>query len=274
MGSGSGRFARSARRTISSVGEVIDLHSHILPGLDDGVATIEEARELARAALAEGVTAIAATPHVREDYPTTPEQMEAGVAALRADFAREAIDLELLHGGEIDLEALGGLSVDDVRRFTLAQSGRYLLVEFPYYGWPLSLEATVFELGLEGIVPILAHPERTAEVQSAPERLRPLVDAGALVQITAAAFDGRLGRGSQRTATELLRLGLAHVLASDAHGSRVRRVGLAAARDSLGDAELARYLTQTAPRAIAAGEPLPPRPAPARRARRLFRHGA
>jgi protein-tyrosine phosphatase len=253
--------------------DVIDLHSHILPGLDDGVATIEEARELARAALADGVTGIAATPHVREDHPTTPEQMEAGVAALRADFARQAIDLEVLHGGEIDLEALRGLSVDDVRRFTLAQTGRYLLVEFPYYGWPLSLETTVFELGLDGVVPILAHPERTAEVQSAPERLRPLVDAGALVQITAAALDGRLGHTSQRTAKELLRLGLAHVLASDAHRSNVRRVGLAAARRSVGDEELARYLTEAAPGAIAAGAPLPPRPAPARQPRRLFRHG-
>ena len=259
---------------MSSVVGVIDLHSHILPGLDDGVATIEEARELARAAIAEGVTAIAATPHVREDYPTTPEQMEAGVLALRADFARQAIDLEVLHGGEIDLETLRGMTGDDIRRFTLGQTGRYLLVEFPYYGWPLSLVDTVFELGLDGVVPILAHPERTAEVQSSPGRLRPLVDAGALVQITAAALDGRLGHLSQRTARELLRLGLAHLLASDAHGSTVRRVGLASARDSLGNDELSLYLTQSAPRAIADGEPLPPRPAPVRQPRRLFRRGA
>jgi len=253
---------------------VIDLHSHILPALDDGVATIEEARALGRAAAAEGVTAIAATPHVRADYPTTPEQMEAGVAALRADFAEQAIDIDVLHGGEIDLEMLRSLSVEDVRRFTLAQTGRYLLLEFPYYGWPLSLESTVFELGLEGVVPVLAHPERTAEVQSAPERLRPLVEAGALVQITAASLDGRLGHVSQRTAKELLRLGLAHVVASDAHASTLRRGGLASARESLGDDELSRYLTRSAPSAIAAGQPLPPRPAPVRKPRRLFRHGA
>src|SRR5277367_6032368 len=109
----------------SSVGDVIDLHSHILPGLDDGVATIEEARELARAALAEGVTAIAATPHVREDYPTTPEQMEAGVAALRADFAEQGIALEVLHGGELDLEFLTTLPDEELRRFTIGQTGRY-----------------------------------------------------------------------------------------------------------------------------------------------------
>jgi len=253
---------------------VIDLHSHILPGLDDGVATIEEARELARAAVAEGVTAIAATPHVRADYPTTPEQMEAGVAALRDDFAREAIALEVLHGGEIDLEMLRSLSVEDVRRFTIGQTGRYLLVEFPYHGWPLALETIVFELGLEGVIPVLAHPERTAEVQSAPERLRPLVQAGALVQITAAALDGRLGQTSRRTARELLRLGLAHVLASDAHGRNVRSVGLARARNAVGDAELSRYLTRSAPGAIAAGETLPGRPTPTRSPRRLFRHGA
>jgi protein-tyrosine phosphatase len=252
---------------------VIDLHSHILPGVDDGVATIEEARELARAAVVEGVTRIAATPHVRDDYPTTPEQMEAGVAALRADFAEQAIDLEVLHGGEIDLATLRSLPNDCIRRFTLGQTGRYLLVEFPYRGWPLSLEATVFELALDGIAPVLAHPERSAEVQSEPERLRPFVEAGALVQITAASLDGRLGHTSYRTAKELLRLGLAHLLASDAHSATIRSVGFARARDSLGDDELSRYLTESAPTAIAAGEPLPPRPALARKPRHLFGRG-
>jgi protein-tyrosine phosphatase len=248
---------------------VIDLHSHILPGIDDGSSTIEEARKAARAAVAEGVTAIAATPHVRHDYPTTPERMEAGVAALRADFAEQEIELEVLHGGEVDLEMLRSLTHDAIRRFTLGQTGRYLLLEFPYRGWPLSLEATVFELDLGGVKPVLAHPERNAEVQSDPERLRPLVSAGALVQITAASLEGGLGRGPQRAARALLELGLAHVLASDAHGPSVRRAGLADARGLVGDEALAWYLTESVPAAVAAGE-TPPAPPGPRSGRRRF----
>ncbi|MGH3041432.1 MAG: CpsB/CapC family capsule biosynthesis tyrosine phosphatase, partial [Gaiellaceae bacterium] len=111
---------------------MIDLHSHILPGLDDGSRTVEDARALARRAAQDGVTAIAATPHVRSDYPTRPEEMERGVLKLREDFLEHGIHVEVLHGGELDLVALGSLDDDDLRRFSLARSGRYLLLEFPY----------------------------------------------------------------------------------------------------------------------------------------------
>jgi len=246
---------------------VIDLHSHVLPGLDDGARTIEDSRELASKAASEGITAIAATPHVRHDYPTTPDRMEAEVAALRRDFSEQGIPVEILHGGELDLQAMRALSQDDLRRFTIAQNGRYLLVEFPYRGWPLDLEQTLFDLALSGFAPILAHPERNAEVQAEPGRLSPFVDRGGLVQITAASLDGRIGRRSRQAAQELIEAGLAHILASDAHLPEIREVGLAAAAEALDD-ELARYLTQAAPSAIVAGEAVPP--PPARRRRRRF----
>ena len=115
---------------------MIDLHSHILPGLDDGSRTVEDARALARRAAEDGVTAIAATPHVRSDYPTRAEEMERGVSRLREDFLAEGIDVEVLPGGEIDLGMLASLGDDGLRRFTLAQSGRYLLLEFPYTDSP------------------------------------------------------------------------------------------------------------------------------------------
>jgi protein-tyrosine phosphatase len=243
---------------------MIDLHSHILPGLDDGSRTVEDARELARRAAADGVTAIAATPHVRADYPTRPGEMEHGVLRLREDFLEQGIDVEILHGGEIDLGILPGLDGDDLRRFTLAQSGTYLLVEFPYSGWPAGLEETVYALGLRGLVPVLAHPERNRTVQSDPGRLAEAVRLGALVQLTAASVDGRIGRSAQKAAGRLLELGLAHVLASDAHTPEIREAGLGAAAGSL-EEELARFLTAEAPGAIVAGEPVP---APPRRARR------
>jgi protein-tyrosine phosphatase len=252
---------------------MIDLHAHILPGLDDGVSTVEEARELARRAVADGITAIAATPHVRDDYPTTPAQMEAAVRDLRRELRVADIAVEILPGGEIALDRLGLLDREDLLRFSLAQSGRYLLVEFPYVGWPLALETSLWKVRAAGLVPIVAHPERNREVQERPDLLAPLVAAGTLVQVTAASLDGRLGRSSQRTAVALLKDGTAHLIASDAHGSAIREAGLADAFAAVGDVQLARYLTDEVPAAIVAGDALPIRPVRTR-TRRLSRRRA
>jgi len=247
---------------------MIDLHAHLLPGIDDGAQTLEESRAIARAAVTDGVDAIAATPHVRSDFPTTVEQMERGVAELRADFDREGIPVQVLHGGEIDLEALRGLEAETVRRFTLAQTGVHLLLEFPYSGWPLGLDQEIFSLRAAGLSPLLAHPERNAEVQARPERLEELVRLGASVQITAASLEGRLGKPSREASFRLLELGLVDVLASDLHTPAVREARLGAAVEALKDPGLARHLTEDAPRAIVAGEDLPARPPYRRRKRR------
>lgn len=237
---------------------MIDLHSHILPGLDDGVRTIEDALELARAAAAEGVEAIAATPHVRADYPTTPAQMERGVADLAAALEQAGVGLRVLRGGELDLEWLSRLEPDEVQRFTLGGSGRYVLLEFPYAGWPIALLPTIARLGSAGLTPLLAHPERNSSVQERPERLAAAIGAGALAQVTSASLEGRLGRRAQAAARRLLELGLVDVIASDSHGAEVRSFGLRAAAESLDDPGLARYLTVEAPAAIVAGRPLEP----------------
>ena len=240
---------------------MIDLHSHILPGLDDGAQTIEQSRELARTAAAEGVTVIAATPHVRADYPTPPAEMERGVQELRRDFRDQSIEVEVLYGGELDLHRLTLLDDDDLRRFTLAQNGRYALVEFPYSGWPLSVEAAVWSLHSLGIEPVFAHPERNRTVQERPERLARLLQVGGAVQVTAASLDGRIGRSARATAERLLRMGIVHVIASDAHTPEVREAGLARAAEAVGDRGLARFLTEEAPAAIVAGDALPDPPA-------------
>jgi protein-tyrosine phosphatase len=252
-----------------TTGEVIDLHTHILPGIDDGVASIEDACELARRSVLDGVTAIAATPHVRDDYPTTAAQMETAVSALRDELRAAGIAVEILPGAEIALDRLDALDQDELLRFSLAQSRRYLLIEFPYVGWPLALETSLWKVRAAGLVPMIAHPERNREVQERPDRLAPIVAAGALVQITAASLDGRLGTSSRRAARALLAKGIAHVLASDAHGTDVREAGLADAVAAVGDAALARYLTEDVPAAVVAGDAVPP--PPARQSRRLWR---
>ena len=247
---------------------MIDLHSHVLPGLDDGAASLEEGLAILRAAAADGIVRIAATPHVRADYPTAPEAMERGVRELNAAARAAGVPVEVLPGGELDLAFAAGLDDGALARFGLGGNPSLLLLECPYHGWPLDLRDFVFRLEVRGFAAVLAHPERNPDVQGDPELLRPLVEAGVLVQITAASLDGRLGPRPLRASRTLLDAGLVHLLASDAHAPQVREVGLTAAAAAAGDEALARWLTQDVPAALVAGAALPARPA--RRTRRRF----
>src|SRR5438477_11556622 len=176
------------------VESVIDLHTHVLPGLDDGARSLAEARAMALDAAAQGVSVLAATPHVRDDYPTTPEAIEDAVAELRDDFAEQGIPVEVLHGAEVALDLLWMIPPEDLHRFTIAQNGRYLLLEVPYRGWPLAFESAVVRLLELGVTPLLAHPERNPEVQDRPDRVRAVVEAGALLPVTAASLEGSRDR--------------------------------------------------------------------------------
>lgn len=244
---------------------MVDLHTHVLPGLDDGSATLDESLDFARAAVADGIAVLAATPHVRDDYPTTPDEMERALAAVRTAVVEAGIALDVRGGGEIALERLAELDGHARARFGLAGNPAYLLLEFPYVGWPLGLPDEVFRLRASGVTPVVGHPERNTEVQREPERLRPLVEAGALVQLTAASVDGRLGRRCRDAAFGLLDAELAHLVASDGHGPAIREVGLSAAAAAVADRGLAEWLVEGVPGAIADGDPLPERPASAPR---------
>ncbi len=239
---------------------MIDLHSHILRGIDDGPRTMEESLEIARAAVADGIRAIAGTPHVRDDWPTDAGVMEYRVAELRSELEQAGIDLDIRPGGEIAHEWLARLPPQELRRFALGGNPRYLLVETPYYGWPLGLADQLFALRASGITPVLAHPERNAEVQSRPDRLVQLVEGGVLVQVTAASVDGRIGKRAQECGLGLVRDELAHLLASDAHHAPVRAIGMSAATKAVGGGALADWLTWDVPAAILGDTPIPPRP--------------
>lgn len=246
---------------------MIDLHSHVLPGLDDGAADLDEAVAICRAAAGDGITVLAATPHVRHDYPTTPDEMEARLAevcAAAGDLVR------LVPGGELDLAELARPR-DELLRFALAGNPRYLLVETPYIGWPLDLADQLFRLRASGLTPVLAHPERNADVQGRPELLEPIVAGGTLVQLTAASVDGRLGRTAQRCCETLIERELVHLIASDAHAPSVRAIGMSSAAEAVRDDALARWLTHDVPRAIVENEQLPPRPRADRPRRRWLR---
>lgn len=239
---------------------MIDLHSHVLPGIDDGAEDIEGSLEIARAAVADGITVLAATPHVRDDYPTDAATMERLLLEVQAAVAAAGLPLRVVGGGELSLDMAALLPFDEIRRFGLGGNPRYALVETPYAGWPLDVANRLYELRSNDITPVLAHPERNADVQAHPDRLEPLVEAGALVQVTAASLDGRLGRRARATGLLLVERGLAHLVASDAHAGSVRQIGMTAARAAIGDPVLADWLTVEVPGAILRGEALPPRP--------------
>jgi protein-tyrosine phosphatase len=242
------------------LGSVVDLHSHILPGIDDGARSFEESVEIAIAATRDGTTVMAATPHVRDDFPTAATTMERLVLELNATLREKGVGLQVLGGAEIAIPRLQTLSEDELRVFGLAGNPRYLLVEFPYTGWPLSLEAEIWKFGERGITLVLAHPERNPEVQFDPARIAPFVAAGALVQLTAASIDGRLGRHNKRTAHRLIAAECAHLIASDAHWPGLRRVGVSSAAAAVRDSRLANWLVQEVPAAIVQDVPIPNRP--------------
>ena len=237
---------------------MIDLHAHILPGLDDGPATAEAAVVMARAAVASGTRALATTSHVNHGFGLGPADLVPARAALAERLAAEGVELELLAGAEIAPDRLPGLDDDDLRALTLG-GGPYLLLECPLSPVAAGMELVVADLQRRGFGVLLAHPERSPSLQREPGLLGALVERGALAQVTTGSLTGRFGERARRASEEMLRRGLVHVLASDAHDVVERPPDLRATGDAL-DPRHAEWMTSAAPGAIVAGRPLPERP--------------
>jgi protein-tyrosine phosphatase len=243
---------------------VIDLHSHILPGLDDGPATLEGSLDLARAAVAAGTRTILATPHINDDARIDAPRIAAGLEQLRPALAEAGIPLEVLPGGEIAIWRLVDFDDEALRGFALG-GGPYVLVESPFSPVVGDFEPMVLDLHARGHRVLLAHPERCPAFQRDPSRLERLVAAGVLVQVTAGSMLGAFGSTVRRFTTGLLRDGLVHVVASDAHDAQRRPPGLrdgfaSLERELPGIGEHEQWLTEAVPRAVLEGAPLPPRP--------------
>jgi protein-tyrosine phosphatase len=243
---------------------VIDLHSHILPGLDDGPRTLDGSLALARAAVASGTRTLLATPHINDDPSIDAERVADGLAELRPALAAAGIPLEVLPGGEIAIWRLVDLDDDTLRGFALG-GGPYLLVESPFSPVAGDFESIVLDLLARGHRVLLAHPERCPAFQRDPSRLERLVAGGVLVQVTAESMRGAFGTTVRRFTAQLLREGIAHVVASDAHDAVKRPPGLAAgfaalARELPGLDAQREWMTELAPRAILDDTALPQRP--------------
>lgn len=246
---------------------MIDLHNHLLPGLDDGPATIDDALEMARAAVAAGVTTMACTPHVAAKYPNRSREILAGVDRLKIELRQAEIDLQVVSGAEISTEVIGHLNDDELRALSLDGSG-WLLLEAPFAGWPVRLPALIGDLEMRGFRVLFAHPERAEAIQHSPDRLRDLVGRGALVQANASSLTGDHGKLVAQTAKLLVRNELVHILASDAHSATWRPPGLVeglavAARELGVWPEQLEWMVDAGPRQILSGDVVrPPRLAP------------
>jgi protein-tyrosine phosphatase len=238
---------------------VIDLHCHILPGIDDGALDLDDSLAMARVAAADGIETIAATPHIRHDHDVHIPELTGRVEEVNTELARHDVPVEIVSGGEVAETALDGLDQDELRAVSLGGGGWILLEPRP---GPLgdSLRDAVVSLRESGFEALIAHPERHLS-HDMLDRIRGLVDAGALIQCTAAYLvSGNARRGMLALAV----VGLVHVLASDAHsshGGRPLRIsdGLAV----LGQVELLSphldWIAQEAPARILRGErPAPP----------------
>jgi len=251
---------------------MIDLHAHILPGLDDGPPSVEDAIAMARVASAAGTRAIATTAHIDNRFGLSPADLAAARDALAARLADEGIGIELLAGGEIAPARLADLDDETLRGLTLG-GGPYVLLECPLSPGDSGLDLMVADLQRRGFGVLLGHPERSPALIRDLGRLAALTSRGALAQVTTGSLAGAFGQTVQRAATAMLEQGLVHVLASDAHDA-VRRSPDLRAGHALDDAQLA-WMTAEAPAAIVAGRPLPERPPlPRRRGFRLTRRRA
>lgn len=248
---------------------VIDLHSHLLPGLDDGPAAVGESLEMARAAAADGITCAVATPHVDHGYGIAPAAILAAAIALRTALREADVDLEVLTGGEVTVTRLPELSDPELSAVALGRSS-WVLLECPLRPAREALDRGVFELSLRGYRPLLAHPERSPDLQRDPDRVAKLVDRGALCSVSAGALVGSFGSTVRKFAFRLLAEGLVHNIASDAHDPHRRPLVLGAARDVAAEREgpeVARWLVEDVPNALLEGAE-PPAPPAGRRAGR------
>jgi protein-tyrosine phosphatase len=255
---------------------MVDLHCHLLPGLDDGAKTIEDSLAMVEDATADRITHVVATPHASSAYPFDYKKVSAAAEELRAKLEGRLI---LATGCDFHLNPENLAAVrKDPRPFCINQKD-YLLVEFNEFSIPPSVDQTLHELQLAGIRPIITHPERNGILRTHPERLRKWIGLGCHVQITAGSLTGVFGAGPKEQAWNWLASGQVHFVSSDAHNSGRRPLKLRFAYDAVAGQfgeEMARSLLLENPLAAFEGRPLPyvpdfaPTPEPRKRKRFFF----
>lgn len=239
---------------------MIDLHAHILPGLDDGAVDMDEAIRMCRVAESDGIDTIVATPHTGNGvYMNGRDCILAAVADLNRRLREEGMSVKILPGADVHVnhDMAGMLAAGNA--MTVNDRGRFMMVELPHHMIPPNFQDWIFALKLKGITPIITHPERNLSIKKHMEELHAWVKLGALVQITAMSLTGHFGDGARQSAREMLKGNLVHFIATDAHSVKHRPPVLSRARDAaaklIGETE-ADHLVVTNPRSILEGKPV------------------
>ncbi|MBH0230739.1 tyrosine-protein phosphatase [Halobacillus yeomjeoni] len=202
---------------------MIDIHSHILPGVDDGAQTIEESIQMAEAAVADGIDTIIATPHHKNGvYNNFKHDIILQVGELNRQLKDKNIPLTVLPGQETRVygEFIEGLERNEV--LTLNEDTNYVFVEFPSASVPRYVSQLLFDIQLAGYQPVIVHPERNKQIMENPDVLYSLVKKGAFTQVTAGSVCGHFGKKIKKFSHQLLEHNLAHLVASDAHNTSKR----------------------------------------------------
>jgi protein-tyrosine phosphatase len=258
---------RQAQATkLSQAVKMIDLHCHILPGIDDGAANISVSIEMARAFVADGVSVVACTPHILPGlYANSGPQIRVATAELQQTLSSEGVPLQLVTGADNHITPDFVAALSSGHLLSLADT-RYVLVEPPHHIAPPRMEVLFFNLVMAGYVPILTHPERLTWIKSHYQTIKQLLHAGVWMQLTAGSLAGAFGRNAQYWSERMLDEGCVHLLATDAHDVNRRppnlRQGRELASKRVGDNE-AEHLVVTRPRGVLLNDlpsKLPPPP--------------
>jgi protein-tyrosine phosphatase len=235
---------------------MIDIHCHILPGLDDGPRTMDDALAMARMAVGDGIHTLVASTHITPGiYDNSPDGIIAAAEAFRDCLNREEIPLRIIPGAEVRMTP--ELIDPDDRCLRINRDTPYFLFEFPFDIVPPGSERLAEALLGKGWVPVIPHPERNRELQRRPEKLDPFLKMGCLVQITAMSLTGGFGPLPQTIAERFVTEGRAHLIATDAHNTERRPPILSRARnraEELVGAEAARAMVFETPEKIVKGE--------------------
>ena len=240
---------------------MIDLHCHVLPGIDDGSRLLEETLDMARTAAKNNIDTIVATPHTLNGFFTNKwENVVSLTATVRKAFTAEDIPVILYPAMEAQVCPELFEALEKGQAATINNNSRYLLLEFPPFSMPPGSRDFIYKLRLQGITPVIAHPERHLILQNDLKQLYDLVQQGALCQLTALSIIGSLGSAVQKSSELMIKTGLAHVIATDAHSNDQRIKVLAPAvdiaADILQDYSRAEKMVTDTPAAIIKGEDL------------------
>lgn len=214
---------------------MIDLHSHILPGIDDGAPDLATALELSKIAVNDGITHMVCTPHIHPGrYDNTLETIQQALNELQEALIEQHIDLVIHAAAEVrfGMELMVSVKQQSIPFLGEWQGKPVLLLEFPHGEIPFGAERLTAWLLQQGIKPMIAHPERNKGLLRAPEKLKPFLEQGCLLQVTAGAVAGRFGQAVQELAYKLLKEDVVTILASDAHNIEHRPPILSQGRDA------------------------------------------